>query len=71
MPPYVIDRSSNQRRQAVEEWLFGLDQVSAKLRDDIVTAWVSAWSSSPYAALENMPCGRDAAEGAGVCPPHR
>jgi hypothetical protein len=57
MPPYAIDRSSNHRRQAVEEWLFGLDHVSAKLRDDIVTAWVSAWSSSPYAALEDMPFG--------------
>ncbi len=57
MPPYAIDRTSNHRRQEVEAWLFGLDQVSAKLRDDIVTAWVSAWSSSPYAALADMPFG--------------
>ncbi len=39
MPPYTIDRTSNRGRQEVEDWLFGLDQVSAKLRDDIVTAW--------------------------------
>jgi len=57
MPPYTVDRSSNHRRQEVEEWLFGLDQVSARLRDDIVTAWVSAWSSSPYAVLADMPLG--------------
>ena len=57
MPPYTIDRTSNHRRQQVEAWLFGLDQVSAKLRDDIVTAWVSTWSSSPYENLEDVPFG--------------
>jgi len=56
-PPYTIDRTNSHRRQEVEAWLFGLDQVSAKLRDDIVTAWVSAWSSSPYEALADMPFG--------------
>lgn len=57
MPPYRIDRSSNRRRQEVETWLFGLDRVSAKNRDDIVTAWVSTWASSPYEALIDMPFG--------------
>jgi hypothetical protein len=53
--PYRIDRSSNSRRQAVEEWLFGLDLVSPEVRDRIVTAWVSAWASSPHASLDDMP----------------
>jgi hypothetical protein len=53
--PYVIDRSSNSRRQAVSEWLFGLDLVAPDLREKIVTAWVSTWSSSPYAELADMP----------------
>ncbi len=57
MSPYTIDRTSNARRKDVEEWLFGLDLVSPKLRDDIVTAWVTAWSSSPYETLAEMPFG--------------
>ncbi|GGG27392.1 hypothetical protein GCM10010964_14180 [Caldovatus sediminis] len=53
--PYTIDRASNSRRKAVEEWLWGLDLVSPEVRDRIVTAWVSAWSSSPYEDLAEMP----------------
>jgi putative nucleotidyltransferase with HDIG domain len=55
MTPYTIDRSSNSRRKTVEDWLFGLDRVSPSVRDNIVTAWVSTWSSSPYETLEEMP----------------
>ncbi len=55
MAPYTIDRSSNSRRKTVEDWLFGLDRVSPAVRDNIVTAWVSTWSSSPYETLEEMP----------------
>jgi hypothetical protein len=53
--PYQIDRTSNSRREAVEEWLWGLDLVSPETRDRIVTAWVSSWASSPHATLEEMP----------------
>lgn len=53
--PYTIDRSSNSRRKAVEDWLFGLDLVGADLREKIVTAWVTTWSSSPYAELTDIP----------------
>lgn len=53
--PYAIDRGSNWRRKAVEEWLFGLDLVAPETRERIVTAWVSAWASSPYERLEDMP----------------
>ena len=55
MSPYKIDRTSNSRRKAVEEWLWGLDLVSPSLREGIVTAWTSAWASSPYERLEDMP----------------
>ena len=53
--PYRIDRSSNSRRRAVEEWLWGLDLVSPETRDRIVTAWVSSWASSSHDRLEDMP----------------
>ena len=55
MSGYTIDRSSNSRRKAVEEWLWGLDLVSPEVRERIVTAWVSSWSSSPYEELAEMP----------------
>jgi hypothetical protein len=53
--PYTIDETSNSKRRAVEEWLYGLDLVSPELRSKIVTAWVTTWSSSPYGRLEDMP----------------
>ena len=53
--PYTIDHGSNSRRKAVEEWLFGLDRVTPALREKIVTAWVTTWSSSPYQELADMP----------------
>ena len=53
--PYTIDTTSNSKRKAVEDWLWGLDLVSPPLREKIVTAWVSSWASSPYERLEDMP----------------
>lgn len=53
--PYRIDRSSNWRRQAVAEQIWGLDLVSAGLREDVITAWVTTWAASPYEKLEDMP----------------
>ncbi len=55
MTPYVIDRSDSRRRRLVADWLFGLDLVSPEVREAIVTAWVSSWSSSPYDNLGDMP----------------
>ena len=55
--PFHIDRTSNHRRQAMEACLFGLDGLSPRLRDDVVTAWTSTWASSPYERLEDMPFG--------------
>lgn len=55
MHPYTIDRTSNSKRKAVQEWLWGLDLVSPKLAEDIVTAWTTIWTASPYERLEDMP----------------
>lgn len=51
---YTITRGTNWQRAAVEEWLVGLDRVSPRVREDIVTAWVTAWASSSHARLEDM-----------------
>lgn len=53
--PYVIDRTSNSRREAVAEQIWGLDLVSPSLREDVITAWVTTWAASPYERLEDMP----------------
>lgn len=53
--PYVIDRTSNSRRQAVTEKIWGLDLISPGLREDVITAWVTTWAASPYERLEDMP----------------
>jgi len=53
--PYTIDRTSNWRRQAVAEKVWGLDLVSPGLREDVITAWVTTWAASPYERLEDMP----------------
>jgi hypothetical protein len=55
MSPFTIDRSSSPRREAVSRWLFGLDLVSPKLAEAMVTAWVSSWASSTYETLSDMP----------------
>jgi hypothetical protein len=53
--PYTIDRTSNSRRKAVEEKIWGLDLISPSLRESVVTAWTSIWASSVYEQLEDMP----------------
>jgi putative nucleotidyltransferase with HDIG domain len=55
MPFFTIDKTSNSRRKTVEDWLWGLDLVTSPVREQIVTAWTSAWASSPYERLEDMP----------------
>lgn len=53
--PYTIDRTSNWRRDAVAQKVWGLDLVSPGLREDVITAWVTTWAASPYERLEDMP----------------
>ena len=55
MGGFTIERGDPARRQRVAGWLDGLDGVSAETREAIITAWVSAWASSPFETLEEMP----------------
>ena len=55
--PFQIDRTSNHKREAVQDWLFGLDRLSPTTCENVVTAWTTAWASSPYERLEDMPFG--------------
>jgi hypothetical protein len=55
MSPYTIERGSANQREYVENWLAGLDLVSPETRDRIVTGWITAWTSSPYESIEDMP----------------
>jgi hypothetical protein len=52
---YEITQGSSAERAAVKEWLFGLDLVSEEVREKIVTAWVSVWTSSRYPTIESIP----------------
>jgi putative nucleotidyltransferase with HDIG domain len=60
--PYRIEHGASNRRSAVAQWLAGLDLVSPEVRERIVTGWVSAWESSPYDTLEDMPYSLNAPE---------
>jgi putative nucleotidyltransferase with HDIG domain len=53
--PYDVREGTANQRQAVATCLAGLDLVSHSVREQIITSWVSAWTSSPHAALEDMP----------------
>ena len=55
MSTYTITTGMPDKREAVGQWLAGLDLVSPTTRERIVTAWVTAWSSSSFAHLEDMP----------------
>jgi len=52
---YRIDQGSPARRQRVGGWLDGLSGISDHTREAIVTAWVTAWASSSFETLEEMP----------------
>jgi putative nucleotidyltransferase with HDIG domain len=55
MSLYTIERAQPEKRKAVEEWLHGLDRVTAATRERIVTAWTSVWTSSTHATLDELP----------------
>lgn len=52
---YVIERASRKHRETVERDLFGLDLVSPDLREKIVVAWMTSWSSSVFEELRDVP----------------
>jgi hypothetical protein len=55
MTCYTVHQGNADQRARVESWLFGLDLVSPSMREIMVTGWVSAWLSSSYQRLEDMP----------------
>jgi putative nucleotidyltransferase with HDIG domain len=59
--PFRLGVGDADDRAKVEEWLGEfLDQLAADVRERTVTAWLTAWRSSPYATLEEIPAGRAA-----------
>jgi hypothetical protein len=55
MPHYTIEQGDAAQRQAVREWLHGIDLVNPQLQERIVTAWVTSWVASPYDHIEQFP----------------
>lgn len=55
MAIYRLEHGDPDRRAAVADWLWGLDLVSAAVREQIITAWVSVWKSSAFDALDDIP----------------
>lgn len=53
--PYIIDRTPGEKRGVVAREIWGLDLVSEKVREDIITAWVTMWTSSNFERLEDVP----------------
>lgn len=57
MPIYTIERESRYHRRELEQRLYGLDLISADLREKTVVAWMTAWTSSTYKELDDFPWG--------------
>ncbi|MDE1994084.1 MAG: HDIG domain-containing protein [Rhizobiaceae bacterium] len=57
MPMYTIERDSTSHRRELEKKLYGLDLISDNLREMTVVAWMTAWTSSTFKTLEDMPWG--------------
>jgi putative nucleotidyltransferase with HDIG domain len=55
MSIYRLQLGDEQRREAVATWLAGLELVSSAVREQIITAWVTTWMSSPFESLDDMP----------------
>jgi len=53
--PYKITHDETPLRAEIRTQLFGLDLVSEKMREGIVTAWISSVSSSAYDRLQDVP----------------
>lgn len=55
MSLYSIERGRPEERAEVEAWLHGLNLVGADIRERIVTAWTTTWTSSTHAKLADIP----------------
>jgi len=52
---FTLTEGSGNQRAAMRAWLAGMDAVTAETAESIITAWVTTWTSSSYAALEDIP----------------
>lgn len=52
---FTLTEGTNAQRAAVRDWLHGLDAMPAGIADRVVTAWVTSWTSSSHATLEEIP----------------
>jgi len=52
---FTLTEGTGNQRATVRAWLAGLDAVSPETAERIITAWVTTWTSSLYAALEDIP----------------
>lgn|SRR5699024_838056 len=54
MDMYEITKGTEEQRQQVREWLYGLDYLSEDKQEKVITAWLTAWQNSVYDNLEDM-----------------
>ncbi len=52
---FTLSEGSGNQRATVRAWLAGLDSVSPATAEQIITAWVTSWTSSTHVALEDIP----------------
>lgn len=52
---YQIQEGTSKERNRMKMRLSGLDRLSSELQEKVITAWVSAWKSSMYDDVEDMP----------------
>ena len=52
---FTLNQGTHNQRAAVHAWLVGLDAVAPDTAERIITAWVTTWTGSVWAALEDIP----------------
>lgn len=55
---FKIIVGSQQQREEIKNRIPGLDELSPKIKEKVVTAWVTAWKNSSFESLEEVPCGK-------------
>ncbi|MEY4099053.1 MAG: hypothetical protein RL300_224 [Pseudomonadota bacterium] len=53
--PYAVETGTVEQRQAVADWLAGLDQLSPEVREKVITAWVTVLCWSDFDTIEEVP----------------
>lgn len=53
--PYLINREPGERRDWIRERIWGLHLLSPATRENVITAWVTTWSSSAFEDFMAVP----------------